>query len=256
MYSTQDEVLFFNIEVNGMNELGSKLYPHGAFAMKTCVSDGTIGISAILQVCLCIYIYIYIDVSLSLLVLSLSLSCVHILAIRCIHVWMCISLCVQHRSKKWVARLLGALSDEHSLDPNSQGFSVTGINMQARDTSNNSNHHQKAEPVVTCSVRPPSCEAPVKVQIHFNEVTGLAEAALCEYMDRMVAKGHLFKHTIILVEAWAERNGILGKNQLSVRFMRGLVVFIFNAFHRSIHTVSLSLSLSLSLINVHTSDDM
>jgi len=77
----------------------------------------------------------------------------------------------------------------------------------------------------------------IPVDISGNQVGALEALALCEACNRVVGKDHLLKKTIILFKAWARNEaGILGSKDgmLSSYCLRAIVLFVFNAFHKSI----------------------
>jgi len=126
--------------------------------------------------------------------------------------------------ESWVQKLVGALCQEAASPSAAAGphfavKSVTFVNALCQ--------------VVKCQI------GSVFVDISGNQTGALATLALFEEVDALVGQDHLFKRTIILTKAWCEHEaGIIDSGQgfLSSYALRGMVLFIFNAFHRHIKT--------------------
>lgn len=77
------------------------------------------------------------------------------------------------------------------------------------------------------------------VDISVNQVGGFSSLGFFEEMDVMVGKRHLFKKASILVKAWCfYESRILGSNTwlLSTYALQTLVLYVFNLFHKQLHT--------------------
>lgn len=90
---------------------------------------------------------------------------------------------------------------------------------------------QAKVPVVKCLV------GSIIVDISFNQLGGLSTVCFLEEVDRLIGRNHLFKRSIILVKAWCfYESRILGAHHglLSTYAVETLVLFVLNAFHRSL----------------------
>lgn len=77
------------------------------------------------------------------------------------------------------------------------------------------------------------------VDISANQSNAMISLALCEHVDRLVGKNHLFKRTVLLATSWALNDAhILGssKGLMSTYCLRSVVLYIFNAYHEEIST--------------------
>lgn len=77
----------------------------------------------------------------------------------------------------------------------------------------------------------------IVVDISFNQLGGLSTLCFLEKVDRLVAKDHLFKRSIILIKAWCYyESRILGAHHglISTYALETLVLYIFNQFHMSL----------------------
>ncbi|CAJ1970767.1 unnamed protein product [Sphenostylis stenocarpa] len=77
----------------------------------------------------------------------------------------------------------------------------------------------------------------IVVDISFNQLGGLSTLCFLEKVDRLVAKDHLFKRSIILIKAWCYyESRILGAHHglISTYALETLVLYIFHQFHVSL----------------------
>ncbi|CAI8585976.1 unnamed protein product [Vicia faba] len=74
----------------------------------------------------------------------------------------------------------------------------------------------------------------IVVDISFNQLGGLSTLCFLEKVDRLVAKDHIFKRSIILIKAWCYyESRILGAHHglISTYALETLVLYIFHRFH-------------------------
>ncbi|KAK2430539.1 hypothetical protein P8452_43909 [Trifolium repens] len=77
----------------------------------------------------------------------------------------------------------------------------------------------------------------IVVDISFNQLGGLSTLCFLEKVDRLVAKDHIFKRSIILIKAWCYyESRILGAHHglISTYALETLVLYIFHRFHMSL----------------------
>ncbi|XP_068485102.1 uncharacterized protein [Phaseolus vulgaris] len=77
----------------------------------------------------------------------------------------------------------------------------------------------------------------IVVDISFNQLGGLSTLCFLEKVDRLVAKDHLFKRSIILIKAWCYyESRVLGAHHglISTYALETLVLYIFHQFHVSL----------------------
>lgn len=77
----------------------------------------------------------------------------------------------------------------------------------------------------------------IVVDISFNQLGGLSTLCFLEKVDRLVAKDHIFKRSIILIKAWCYyESRILGAHHglISTYALETLVLYIFHRFHVSL----------------------
>ncbi|KAL2317374.1 hypothetical protein Fmac_031250 [Flemingia macrophylla] len=77
----------------------------------------------------------------------------------------------------------------------------------------------------------------IVVDISFNQLGGLSTLCFLEKIDRLVAKDHLFKRSIILIKAWCYyESRVLGAHHglISTYALETLVLYIFHQFHVSL----------------------
>ncbi|KAJ1378822.1 hypothetical protein SESBI_47459 [Sesbania bispinosa] len=77
----------------------------------------------------------------------------------------------------------------------------------------------------------------IVVDISFNQLGGLSTLCFLEKVDRLVAKNHLFKRSIILIKAWCYyESRVLGAHHglISTYALETLVLYIFHQFHASL----------------------
>ncbi|GAA0152210.1 hypothetical protein LIER_10747 [Lithospermum erythrorhizon] len=74
----------------------------------------------------------------------------------------------------------------------------------------------------------------IVVDISINQIGGLCTLCFLEQVDRLIAKDHLFKRSIILIKAWCYyESRILGAHHalISTYALETLVLYIFHLFH-------------------------
>uniref|UniRef100_J3MP51 PAP/OAS1 substrate-binding-related domain-containing protein n=1 Tax=Oryza brachyantha TaxID=4533 RepID=J3MP51_ORYBR len=79
----------------------------------------------------------------------------------------------------------------------------------------------------------------IVVDISFNQIGGVSTLCFLELVDHEVGKNHLFKRSIMLIKAWCyHESRILGAHHglISTYALETLVVYIFNMFHKSLHS--------------------
>uniref|UniRef100_A0A0E0D757 PAP/OAS1 substrate-binding-related domain-containing protein n=1 Tax=Oryza meridionalis TaxID=40149 RepID=A0A0E0D757_9ORYZ len=79
----------------------------------------------------------------------------------------------------------------------------------------------------------------VVVDISFNQIGGVTTLCLLELVDHEVGNDHLFKRSIMLIKAWCyHESHILGAHRglISTYALEVLVLYIFNIFHKSLHS--------------------
>nr|KYP65810.1 hypothetical protein KK1_012077 [Cajanus cajan] len=77
----------------------------------------------------------------------------------------------------------------------------------------------------------------IVVDISFNQLGGLSTLCFLEKIDRLVAKDHLFKRSIIRIKAWCYyESRVLGAHHglISTYALETLVLYIFHQFHVSL----------------------
>ncbi|XP_066391661.1 uncharacterized protein [Miscanthus floridulus] len=77
------------------------------------------------------------------------------------------------------------------------------------------------------------------VDISFNQTGGICALCFLELVDRKVGKNHLFKRSIILIKAWCYyESRLLGAHHglISTYALEVLILYIFNLFHKSLHS--------------------
>ncbi|TKY56598.1 Poly(A) RNA polymerase cid14 [Spatholobus suberectus] len=77
----------------------------------------------------------------------------------------------------------------------------------------------------------------IVVDISFNQLGGLSTLCFLEKVDRLVAKDHLFKRSIILIKAWCYyESRVLGAHHglISTYALETLVLYIFHQFYVSL----------------------
>lgn len=77
------------------------------------------------------------------------------------------------------------------------------------------------------------------VDISFNQTGGICTLCFLELVDRKVEKNHLFKRSIILIKAWCYyESRLLGAHHglISTYALEVLILYIFNLFHKSLHS--------------------
>ncbi|GAU36853.1 hypothetical protein TSUD_213770 [Trifolium subterraneum] len=77
----------------------------------------------------------------------------------------------------------------------------------------------------------------IVVDISFNQLGGLSTLCFLEKVDRLVAKDHIFKRSIILIKAWCYyESRILGAHHglISTYALETLVLYVFHRFHMSL----------------------
>ncbi|XP_019229883.1 PREDICTED: uncharacterized protein LOC109210861 isoform X2 [Nicotiana attenuata] len=77
----------------------------------------------------------------------------------------------------------------------------------------------------------------ISVDISFNQVAGLCSLSFLEQVNHYIGRGHLFKHSIILIKAWCYyESRILGAQSglISTYALEILVLHIINRFHSSV----------------------
>ncbi|KAJ1297232.1 hypothetical protein BS78_01G362000 [Paspalum vaginatum] len=77
------------------------------------------------------------------------------------------------------------------------------------------------------------------VDISFNQTGGICTLCFLELVDRKVGKKHLFKRSIILIKAWCYyESRLLGAHHglISTYALEVLILYIFNLFHKSLHS--------------------
>uniref|UniRef100_A0A0E0LPT6 PAP/OAS1 substrate-binding-related domain-containing protein n=1 Tax=Oryza punctata TaxID=4537 RepID=A0A0E0LPT6_ORYPU len=79
----------------------------------------------------------------------------------------------------------------------------------------------------------------IVVDISFNQIGGVSTLCFLELVDHEVGKDHLFKRSIMLIKAWCyHESHILGAHRglISTYALETLVLYIFNIFHKSLHS--------------------
>ncbi|CAL4939266.1 unnamed protein product [Urochloa decumbens] len=77
------------------------------------------------------------------------------------------------------------------------------------------------------------------VDISFNQTGGICALCFLELVDRKVGKNHLLKRSIILIKAWCYyESRLLGAHHglISTYALEVLILYIFNLFHKSLHS--------------------
>lgn len=77
------------------------------------------------------------------------------------------------------------------------------------------------------------------VDISFNQTGGICALCFLELVDRKVGKNHLFKRSIILIKAWCYyESRLLGAHHglISTYALEVLILYVFNLFHKSLHS--------------------
>ncbi|CAN6289519.1 unnamed protein product [Urochloa humidicola] len=77
------------------------------------------------------------------------------------------------------------------------------------------------------------------VDISFNQTGGICTLCFLELVDRKIGKDHLFKRSIILIKAWCYyESRLLGAHYglISTYALEVLILYIFNLFHKSLHS--------------------
>jgi len=77
------------------------------------------------------------------------------------------------------------------------------------------------------------------VDISFNQTGGICALCFLEMVDRKVGKNHLVKRSIILIKAWCYyESRLLGAQHglISTYALEVLILYIFNLFHKSLHS--------------------
>ncbi|KAL8117392.1 hypothetical protein AgCh_015329 [Apium graveolens] len=78
----------------------------------------------------------------------------------------------------------------------------------------------------------------IVIDISFNQLGGLSTLCFLEQVDRVIGKGHLFKHSIILIKAWCYyESRILGAHHglISTYALESLILYIFHMFNSSLN---------------------
>ncbi|OEL19270.1 hypothetical protein BAE44_0019711 [Dichanthelium oligosanthes] len=81
--------------------------------------------------------------------------------------------------------------------------------------------------------------ANIIVDISFNQTGGICALCFLELVDRKIGKDHLFKRSIILIKAWCYyESRLLGAHHglISTYALEVLILYIFNLFHKSLHS--------------------
>ncbi|RLN41658.1 uncharacterized protein C2845_PM01G14340 [Panicum miliaceum] len=79
----------------------------------------------------------------------------------------------------------------------------------------------------------------VIVDISFNQTGGICALCFLELVDRKVSKNHLVKRSIMLIKAWCYyESRLLGAQHglISTYALEVLILYIFNLFHKSLHS--------------------
>ncbi|KAK1364009.1 PAP/OAS1 substrate-binding domain superfamily protein [Heracleum sosnowskyi] len=78
----------------------------------------------------------------------------------------------------------------------------------------------------------------IVIDMSFNQLGGLSTLCFLEQVDRLIAKDHLFKHSIILIKAWCYyESRILGAHHglISTYALESLILYIFHMFNSSLN---------------------
>lgn len=140
----------------------------------------------------------------------------------------------------WVQRVVNALCQEANVAATDPRFAVRSVTFVNADTR-----------VVKCQI------GRISIDISGNQVGALATLGLFEEIDRLVGRDHLFKRTVLLVKTWAENEArIVGSHHgyLSSYCLRTLVLYIFNAYHTRIQTVSCHFAIALATSRISSTD--
>ncbi|KAG8096073.1 hypothetical protein GUJ93_ZPchr0013g37017 [Zizania palustris] len=73
----------------------------------------------------------------------------------------------------------------------------------------------------------------------FNQTGGICALCFLELVDRKVGKDHLLKRSVILIKAWCYyESRLLGAHHglISTYALETLILYIFNLFHKSLHS--------------------
>uniref|UniRef100_A0A0D9X2Y3 Polymerase nucleotidyl transferase domain-containing protein n=1 Tax=Leersia perrieri TaxID=77586 RepID=A0A0D9X2Y3_9ORYZ len=79
----------------------------------------------------------------------------------------------------------------------------------------------------------------IVVDISFNQTGGVSTLCFLELVDQEIGKKHLFKRSIMLIKAWCyHESRILGAHRglISTYALETLVLYIFNMFHKCLHS--------------------
>jgi hypothetical protein len=129
----------------------------------------------------------------------------------------------------WVQRVVNALCQEAAAETDVTTRAPTQFAVQKVTAI-----FSEERPVIQCRI------GLVSVNIYGNNVGALARCSLHEFVDIQVGQDHLYKRSLILVQAWASNVGILDSNQedgmLPAVFIHAIVLYIFNAYHADITT--------------------
>jgi hypothetical protein len=129
----------------------------------------------------------------------------------------------------WVQRVVNALCQEAAAETDVTTRAPTQFAVQKVTAI-----FSEERPVIQCRI------GLVSVNIYGNNVGALARCSLHEFVDIQVGQDHLYKRSLILVQAWASNVGILDSNQedgmLPAVFIHAIMLYIFNAYHADITT--------------------
>ena len=186
--------------------LGAQVYPHGSYALKTYLPNSAMSVTAFFS---------------------------------------------RAHKLTWVQRIINALCTEANAvastsSPQPTSSSPSSLTANSAATANNVTsvkHNIESitvhmngriqSAVVSCVIDNMRCS------IHGNAVNTLGALALFERADILIGQNHLFKRSVLLLKAYAQRHQLIDETigqGLTGNMIRTMMLYIFNAYHADITT--------------------